>query len=227
MRLKNYEKHERRKNEKPKEKTLLCKVLAAVLCFAMIFSAIAPVTTQAASKVELALKYKGKTVVIEKLDADDMELDVTTGCHQASYTKIKKSFGAARKYEGNGGTAYEYKDTGFLFTLEPWDGSDMYSLTIEITSAKAALNGVKVGMSYSQAKKKLEKNYGKSRVITQDDKAAIMLTFTDCFPKPCTCISPCIFAVHFFLFFILISILPPSAGGTDRNGSDSHFQIFV
>lgn len=168
-------KGEKMKNQK--KKTLLCKVLAAALCLAMIFGVIAPATAQAASKVELALKYKGKTVVVEKLDADDMELDVTTGCHQASYTKIKKSFGAARKYDGNGGTAYEYKDTGFLFTLEPWDGSDMYSLTIEITSAKAALNGVKVGMSYSQAKKKLEKNYGKSRVITQDDKAAIMLTY--------------------------------------------------
>lgn len=163
--------------ENQKKKTLLCKLSAAVLCLALLATAFAPVTAQAASKVELSLKYKGKTVVVEKLDADDMELDAA-GCHQTPYSKIKKSFGDARQYESNGGTAYEYKDSGFLFLLEPWiDETDWYSLTIEITSKKAVLNGIKVGMSYSQAKKKLEKKYGKSRVMTQDDKKNIMLTY--------------------------------------------------
>ncbi len=73
-------------------------MLAAALCFVLVASAIAPVTAQAASKVEFALKYKGKTVVVEKLDADDMQLDME-GCHQAPYEKIKKAFGDVRQYE--------------------------------------------------------------------------------------------------------------------------------
>lgn len=158
-------------------KTLLCRALAAALCFAIMAGVFMPVTAQAASKVELALKYRGKTVVVEKLDADDMDLDAA-GIHQTPYKKIKKAFGDARQYEINGGTAYEYKDSGFEFVMEPEiENTDVYGLKIEITSKKAALNGIKVGMSYSQAKKKLEKKYGKSRVITQDDKKAIMLTY--------------------------------------------------
>lgn len=157
-----------------KKETVLCKTLAAILCFAIMVSAVTPVTAQAASRVELALKYKGKTVVVEKLDADDMELDME-GCHQAAYEKIEKAFGDARQYESAAGTAYEYKDNGFLFSLIPWSG--MYSLEIKITSKKAALNGIKVGMSYSNVKKKLEKKYGKSRVITQGDKKQIQLTY--------------------------------------------------
>lgn len=160
-----------------KQKKLLSKMIAAVLCFAMMVSIIAPVTAQAASKVELALQYKGKTVVVEKLDADDMELDIT-GQHQASYKKIKKAFGEARKYKSYGGTAYEYKEKGFLFTMEPWgDSTGLYGLEIKITSEKAALNGIKVGMSYSKVKNTLEKKYGKSRVITQKDKKQIQLTY--------------------------------------------------
>lgn len=160
-----------------KKNTLLCQVLAALLCFAMMVSAIAPVTARAASKVELALKYKGKTVVVEKLDADDMQLDME-GCHQASYEKIKNAFGDAKQLELNGGTAYEYKEKGFLFLMVPEIGrTDMYELQIEITSKKAALNGIKVGMSYSKAKKKLENKYGKSRVVTQKDKKQIQLTY--------------------------------------------------
>ncbi len=168
--------------ENQKKKTLLCKALAAVLCFAMLASVFVPATAQAASKVELALTYKGKTVVVEKLDADDMELDLS-GCHQATYKEIKKSFGDARQYKINGGTAYEYKDKGFLFVMEPETGStDIYSISIKITSKKASLNGIKVGMSYSKAKKKLEKKYGKSRVITQEDKKHIQLTYGSFMP---------------------------------------------
>lgn len=160
-----------------KRKTLLCRALAAVLCFAMMAGVFMPVTAQAASKVELALKYRGKTVVVEKLDADDMDLDAA-GIHQTPYKKIKKAFGDARQYEINGGTAYEYKEKGFKFVLEPeTDNTDVYGIQIEITSKKAALNGIKVGMSYSQAKKNLQKRYGKSRVITQEDKKTIMLTY--------------------------------------------------
>lgn len=164
--------------ENKKQKTFVCRLLtAALLCLAMVVTAFAPAAVQAASKVELSLKYKGKTVVVEKLDADDMQLDVA-GCHQTPYSKIKKSFGDARKYKRYGRTVYEYKDSGFLFLLEPEiDNTDRYSITIEITSKKAVLNGVKVGMTYSEAKKKLEKKYGKSRVMTQDDKMFIMLTY--------------------------------------------------
>lgn len=164
--------------ETKKQNLFLSKVMAVVLCCAIMAGIIAPVTTQAASRVELALKYNGKTVVVEKLDADDMQLDVTTGCHQTSYKKIKNAFGSARQYETNGGTAYEYKEKGFLFVMEPeYDNTGMYSLSIKITSKKAALNGIRVGMSYSKAKTKLEKKYGKSRVITQEDEKQIQLTY--------------------------------------------------
>lgn len=168
-----------------KKKTLFCKILAAILCFTMMAASISPVTVQAASKIELALKYKGETVVVEKLAADDPQLDVTdaSNCTQASYKKIKKAFGEAKKYKREAGenvykTAYEYKEKGFQFFMEPWlDGSDMYGVTIEITSKKAELNGIKVGMSYSSVKKKLEKKYGKPRVKEQEDQKMIMLTY--------------------------------------------------
>ncbi|MDE7311674.1 MAG: hypothetical protein K2N87_08700 [Eubacterium sp.] len=161
-----------------KKATLLGRLIAMISCFALITAAMSPITALADSKVELALKYNGKTVVVEKLAADDMDLDVLTGCSQASYKKIKKAFGDAKKYETDGGTAYEYKDKGFLFVMEPQIGStDMCSLRIEITSKKAALNGIKVGMAYSDVKKKLETKYGKSRVMTQEDKKDIMLTY--------------------------------------------------
>ena len=55
--------------------------------------------------------------------------------------------------------------------------ADMYSVTIEISSKKAALNGIKVGMPYNKVKKNLEQKYGKQRVITQDDKKVINLTY--------------------------------------------------
>ncbi len=67
--------------------------------------------------------------------------------------------------------------------MEPWNDNNstgMYSLTIKITSKKASLNGVKAGMPYSKAKKKLEKKYGNSRVITQEDKKQMQLTYGPC-----------------------------------------------
>ena len=167
-----------------KNKTLLCKILAVIVCFTMMAASISPVTVQAASKVELALKYKGKTGVVEKLAADDTQLDLPSGCEQVSYKKLKKAFGEAKKYKREVKddvykSAYKYKEKGFLFLMEPWTGSDsdMYSVQINITSKKAELNGIKVGMSYSDAKNKLEKKYGKSRVMEQEDQDVIMLTY--------------------------------------------------
>ena len=58
-------------------KTPVCKIMAVIVCFAMMAASISPVTAQAASKLELSLKYKGKTVVIETLAAADINLDYT------------------------------------------------------------------------------------------------------------------------------------------------------
>lgn len=184
-------------------KTSVCKILAVIVCFAMMAASISPVTAQAASKLELSLKYKGKTVVIETLAAADIDLDYTdtSGCKQASYKKIKKSFGEARQYEveWSDNDAFEYKEKGFLFSIEPWMSSaDMYSVTIEISSKKAALNGIKVGMSYNKVKKNLEQKYGKQRVITQDDKKVINLTYGPFMPVEYSFKNGKVSSIYFF-----------------------------
>lgn len=191
--------------EMNKNKTLLCKILAVILCFAMMAASISPVTVKAASKVELALKYKGKTVVVEKLAADDMQLDLPSDCEQVSYKKLKKAFGEAKKHkkevgEGVYKTAYKYKEKGFQFLMEPWIGSDsdMYSVEINITSKKAELNGIKVGMSYSDVKNKLEKKYGKSRVMAQEDQNMIMLTYGPFMPIEYTFENGKVSSIYFF-----------------------------
>lgn len=156
-----------------RQKISLYKWIAALLCFVMAFSIAAPVPAQAASKVELALKYKGKTLVVEKMDKDDPQ--DPGDLYQASLKKIEKAFGKAKKDKETG--YYQYKEKGFLFEIMPWGDGKFHGLSIEITSKKATLNGIKVGMSYNKVKATLEKKYGKSRVITQKDKKQIQLTY--------------------------------------------------
>ena len=183
-------------------KTPVCKIMAVIVCFAMMAASISPVTAQAASKLELSLKYKGKTVVIETLAAADINLDYTdtSGCKQASYKKIKKAFGKARQYEveWSDNDAFEYKEKGFLFSMEPWMSNATPSVTIEISSKKAALNGIKVGMPYNKVKKNLEQKYGKQRVITQDDKKVINLTYGPFMPVEYSFKNGKVSSIYFF-----------------------------
>lgn len=170
--------------KKQNKKTLLCKFLAAVLCFAMMVSAIAPVTAQAASAKALALKYKGKTV--NMLDAPyDGGWD--EGLHIPNYEEIKKAFGKADKistlpseYTEETATLYRYKADGFKFEFIQNDNIKsktfyLSNVMIRITSAKASLNGIKVGMSYNSVLKKFEKIYGKEHITTQKNKKKISL----------------------------------------------------
>lgn len=182
--------HETWKEKKMKnqeKKTLLCRALAAVLCFAMLFSAIAPVTTQAASAKALALKYKGKTVNIFDCPA---VIDDWNDYKCAAYGKIKKAFGKPDKVSTDlfgleeKITAYTYQADGFKFQFsvlesEKNDPASLRRITIKITSTKAVLNGIKVGMPYDEALKKLEKNYGSGHITTQDNKKKIVLWVLD------------------------------------------------
>lgn len=146
-----------------KKTTFLCRLIAALSCFALIVTAICPIPAHAAATEALSLKYNGKTVVVEAPDGSI-----------ASYKKLKNVFGtAAKQYQKDGMNAYKCKASGCSLLLEPWWADDTlngYSVTIEITSKKAALNGIKVGMSYDSVQAKLEKKYGKASVDAKDNE---------------------------------------------------------
>ncbi len=55
-------------------------------------------------------------------------------------------------------------------------------LNIKIISGGAALNGIKVGMSFKDVQKKLEKEYGKSFVKISKNKGKIELLYLDYLP---------------------------------------------
>lgn len=160
-----------------KKKSLFCRMLAAALCFAMMAGIFMPVTVQAASSNNVTLKYKGKTINLFNEEYGAM-----------LYSEIKKSFGEADKisevpsgFTEETSTKYKYETDGFKFIIiqntSTKDKTNFYlrSLEIKITSTKAALNGIKVGMPYSKVLKKLEKLYGEDHVSTQKNKKKISI----------------------------------------------------
>lgn len=149
-----------------KQATFLRRLTAILSCFILVVTAMSPVTARASTTEALSLKYNGKAVVLEKPDGSI-----------ASYQKLKKVFGnAAKKYELNGMTAYKCKRKGFSLLIEPWGDDSLhgYSVTVKITAKKVSLNGIKVGMSYNSVKNALEKNYGKSNVIAQENEIQLI-----------------------------------------------------
>lgn len=160
---------------KNQKKKLSCKLLAAVLCFAMMISAIAPITARSAASQAMTLKYKGKTLTIPDGEGGSLQFPL--------YDEIQKAFGKADKiseeetmYTEETATKYKYKADGFNFTIiqnESSTQSYVGPATIKITSTKAVLNGIKVGMPYNKVLKKLEKNYGKDNITTQKNKKKI------------------------------------------------------
>lgn len=161
---------------KQTKKTFL--MAAVALCFALFAVLSAPVPAKAASSQELTLTYKGKTSAIDK------------GDHPVSYEQIRKAFGEpANSYpfmpdlQQNSPMCYEYKEKGFLLSFMIIPESDWLSeFTVKVTSNKAALAGIKIGMPYSRVKKKLEKNYGSSLVMTQKNKKKIKLQYGSYMP---------------------------------------------
>lgn len=173
--------------KKQKKKTGLYKVLAAAVCVAMMVSIIVPVTIQAASSKALALKYKGKTVNVFDCPA---VIHNWNEYKNASYQTIKKAFGKPDRVTTDSfGTSdkiteYTYKAAGFQFQFSIYDSvknnpDSLCRITIQITSQKAALNGIKVGMSYDSVLKKLKKNYGSKRIAAQKNKKKIILWVLD------------------------------------------------
>ena len=157
------------------KKSILSKIIVSVLCLVMVLTAIPAMEAQAASKT-LTLKYKGKTLTVNSAPADcdvtDPELDSWEKF--TTYKKVKKAFGTPKKDTKNSNesyTFYQYKEKGMLFSFYTQkDLSHIGGVTIKVTSKKAAVNGIKVGMSYSKVKKKLEKNYGKSLIKAKKNK---------------------------------------------------------
>ena len=166
-----------------KKKSLLFKLAAVMSCFVIMVTAIPSITAQAATANALSLKYKGKTVKIFDGPADDSEWE---NVKQTTYAKIKKAFGKPNKVTSSPYgtsdklTVYKYKADGFTFEFRRYDSAkneafSLNGITIKITSTKAALNGIKVGMSYDKVLKQLEKNYSKSLITTQKNKKKITL----------------------------------------------------
>lgn len=175
----------RQQMDKNRKKVLWCRFFAVITCFAMMVTVFSAVTVQAASVKALTLKYKGKTIAVYDCAVD--EDSAWDKCKQISYAKIKKAFGkpdkiASKPSESGTVKSYQYKADGFFFGVadddsieneknHPWD-----YIKIEITSKKAALNGVKVGMSYDTVLKKLKNKYGKGRISVQKNKKQIILS---------------------------------------------------
>ena len=156
-------------------KTTLSRIIASALCLVLALVAIPTMKTQAASKA-LTLKYQGKTLTVNSAPADcditDPEFDSWETF--AAYKKVEEAFGKPKKDSKNSNesyTFYQYKEKGMLFSFYTQeDLSHIGGVTIKVTSKKAAVNGIKVGMSYSKVKKKLEKNYGKSLITAKKNK---------------------------------------------------------
>ena len=170
---------------KNRKETRRCKLFTVITCFAIMVMLFSAVTAQAASPKALTLKYKGKTVAVYDCPVDE---DTTWDkCKQASYAKIKKAFGkpdkiASKPSESGTIKSYQYKADGFFFGVADYESTENAKnhpwdlIKIEITSKKAALNGIMVGMSYDVVLKKLKKNYGEKRVNAQKNKKKIILS---------------------------------------------------
>ncbi len=164
--------------QKQKKQILSGRIAALILCFAIFAAAAAPVSARAASNEGLTLTYNGKTAVV-----DIPEKPVTFAQIQEAFGTPANSYRWAPDIPQNTTMCHEYKENGFLFSFREEPGYDWLSdVKIKITSKKAALNGIKVGMSYSSVKRKLEKNYGESLVTVQKNKKKIKLKYGDYLP---------------------------------------------
>lgn len=162
------------------------RILAAVLCAAIIMSVL-PQTKVMAKSGKFTMTYKGKTVVLNSLGIDSDKEE--PWLFFAKYKTVKKAFGKPELLSSDGiaGSGnkdfYQYKEKGFLFGFYVEKGkSFIQGLDIKITSGKAALNKIKIGMSFKDVKKKLENEYGKSYVKASKEKGKIELSYLDYSP---------------------------------------------
>ena len=159
---------------KHRKKTLLCRLAAAFCCFAIIAALIPATAAQAASDSSsgesfVTLKYKGKT------------LDISYSA--PTYAQIEKAFGKPDSVKKEPYGLDEniiistYKADGFRFTIRRHEftlDDPEFGKHIVITSKKAAMNGLKVGMSYEKVQKQLIKLYGESNLQLQKNKKKIV-----------------------------------------------------
>ena len=157
-----------------RKKSLSCRLAALLFSFVMIVAFIPAAVVQADSdpspeKYAVTLKYKGKTLDISYSIPSYKEIEKTFGKPDSVE---KESYGEASLVTST------YKADGFCFTIRrikpASDDPDSFGKHIVITSKKASMNGIKVGMSYDKVKERLVKLYGEANLKIQKNKKKIV-----------------------------------------------------